>query len=75
MVAQVADFGLSRFGSDEDNNWKTHVTTKVSGTRGYLDPEYVFVPFVMNSFCATNLARTRTNFLFCKLITCCDDLI
>ncbi|KAG0611742.1 hypothetical protein M758_7G161800 [Ceratodon purpureus] len=40
MVAQVADFGLSRFGSDEDNNWKTHVTTKVSGTRGYLDPEY-----------------------------------
>ncbi len=45
MVAKVGDFGLSRLGADEHNNSNTYVTTKVMGTRGYLDPEYVFYPF------------------------------
>jgi serine/threonine protein kinase len=42
MVAKVADSGLSRWGADEDN--MSHVTTRVMGPRGYLDPEYVFYP-------------------------------
>lgn len=44
MVAKVADFGISRLmgGDEADNKWKSHLTTRVMGSLGYLDPEYVF---------------------------------
>ena len=36
--AQLSDFGLARDGPDGD---RTHVSTRVIGTRGYAAPEYV----------------------------------
>ncbi|PON59486.1 Mitogen-activated protein kinase kinase kinase [Trema orientale] len=39
MRAKVADFGFAKLGPMESD--ETHISTKVKGTVGYLDPEYM----------------------------------
>nr|CAB3451534.1 unnamed protein product [Digitaria exilis] len=43
LRAKVADFGFARLGIGEgsESEARTHVTTQVKGTAGYLDPEYL----------------------------------
>ncbi|MCI32488.1 serine/threonine-protein kinase, partial [Trifolium medium] len=36
--AKLSDFGLARDGPEDD---ESHVSTRVMGTDGYADPEYV----------------------------------
>lgn len=39
MRAKVADFGFARLGLMEKD--QSHIVTKVKGTAGYLDPQYM----------------------------------
>ncbi|CAI7862767.1 unnamed protein product [Closterium sp. NIES-53] len=48
LSPRVADFGLARI----VENWKDHVTTRVMGSRGYIDPEY-FESGYLNEHCDT----------------------
>eukprot|EP00475_Leptophrys_vorax_P019628 TRINITY_DN26914_c0_g1_i1.p1 TRINITY_DN26914_c0_g1~~TRINITY_DN26914_c0_g1_i1.p1 ORF type:complete len:261 (+),score=22.22 TRINITY_DN26914_c0_g1_i1:117-785(+) len=48
MDPRVADFGVARIVED----WKDHVTTRIMGSRGYLDPGYQEAGF-LNEHCDT----------------------
>ncbi|KAM7493471.1 hypothetical protein LguiB_028080 [Lonicera macranthoides] len=39
LTAKVSDFGISKVGPT--NQSSSHVSTKIKGTRGYVDPEYL----------------------------------
>ncbi|KAM7490580.1 hypothetical protein LguiA_033501 [Lonicera macranthoides] len=39
LIAKVSDFGISKVGPT--NQSSSHVSTKIKGTRGYVDPEYL----------------------------------
>ncbi|KAM7506204.1 hypothetical protein LguiB_005108 [Lonicera macranthoides] len=39
LMAKVSDFGMSKVGPT--NKSCSHISTKIKGTRGYLDPEYL----------------------------------
>jgi len=50
--AKLSDFGLARDGPTGD---KSHVTTRVMGTRGYAAPEYLKTGIINYSFCQISL--------------------
>ena len=45
--AKLSDFGLARNGPTGD---KTHVSTRVVGTRGYAAPEYIATGYIRSLF-------------------------
>lgn len=52
--AKLSDFGLAREGPTGD---KTHVSTRVMGTRGYAAPEYVATGWQNSFFSSFNVSQ------------------
>jgi len=50
--AKLSDFGLARDGPTGD---KSHVSTRVMGTRGYAAPEYLATGIINHSVCQISL--------------------
>lgn len=46
MVAKISDFGLSK---SYINVAQSHISLTAAGTLGYIDPEFVFIPLLLES--------------------------